>query len=295
MNRPWILFIVDGGPEYGLGHLRRSMALATVFRIHGFAVRMEGKSEASREYLGEVSDGPSPSVVIIDLPYDGDPTQRQVRRMGVPVVGLDYLGRLEPDLQIGVLEQAGWARGEEILVGLEFAVIREFPQPPKHGEGVVVCIGGADVRRIGPKAAQALHDLGESVTLLRGPFSHGNLTDGNKYTTLINPPDFEAHLAGCRWAVTNGGTTMLEAMSLGKPVHVIPQTAAETRLADHILQRGGILGIGLGELRSPAPSYASQTGLVASRLVDGKGAERIVAAITARWLHTPEGCVSGLD
>ena len=102
-----------------------------------------------------------------------------------------------------------------------------------------------------------------------------------------------ALMAGCAWAVANAGTSLMELMSLGKAVHVLPQTREEERFAADLKSQGAILGIGLDMLAPPSPERQAQTALKAASLIDGKGAERIVELcawlIAARSGRIPAG------
>ena len=82
-------------------------------------------------------------------------------------------------------------------------------------------------------------------------------------------------MASCDWAITNGGMTLLELMSLAKPVWVIPQTQAENRLANKLLKAKAILGIG-EKILIPSISQKKIIAKAASLIIDKKGMERIL-------------------
>jgi spore coat polysaccharide biosynthesis predicted glycosyltransferase SpsG len=284
---PLCLILCDGGAGHGLGHLRRSRALALGLKAQGFRVRLECLNPAlAAQTAGAPTAAGKPGIVVIDIPGDGEALRRRWKAAGAFVVGLDYLGPEPPDLLIALHPQPGMPLRGRHLIGLEFAIIREEIRAardaaPGAGRGALVMIGGGDLRRQGEAAARRLAERGEQVTLIEGPLSAAAAPGGDSgaIARLRDPADLAARMAGCAWAVSNGGTTMMELMCLGKAAHVLPQTDAEARFARSVLDRNGILGLGLDVLRPPIDAERRQTGALAAQLVDGRGIERIAAAV----------------
>lgn len=276
-----IEIICDGGPAYGLGHLLRSAALGRVLKQRGHRVRLV---VPSGEKIAPLSDAPNddgePSLHIIDLPYDAGDFVRNARALGVGVLALDYHGDAAPDLSICLFDDSGVPAEGRRAVGLDYAIIRpeiaEYGLCPQ-GDGVLVMIGGGDLRNQGPAAARDLAAKGNHVTLIRGPLC-SDRTGEDGYVTLTNPDDLAKRMAGCAWAVSNGGTSMLEFMNLGKAVQVIPQTKQEQRFAEGILARGGLLGVAADTLDIPDEADRRRVGKMAGSLVDGRGLNRFADA-----------------
>jgi spore coat polysaccharide biosynthesis predicted glycosyltransferase SpsG len=86
-------------------------------------------------------------------------------------------------------------------------------------------------------------------------------------------------MASCAWAVTTGGTTMLEMLCLGKAIHVVPRTEAELAFAQRFAAQGALLGLGLETLQTPAQDLIQTCQQRGPQLVDGKGCERIAFEI----------------
>jgi spore coat polysaccharide biosynthesis predicted glycosyltransferase SpsG len=279
-----VCIVCDGGPHYGIGHMRRSMVVGSAFRDRGYRVRLEGNSSTASEFVRRFESDSGPfGIGIVDLPYDGDEALLRLHRSGIPVIGLDYIGAIAPDLSFSVMTRQGSPDAGDRYVGLEFSIVRQIRRSNDGTGGVLVSVGGADIQRLGPSVAQFLYDSGEDVTLVQGCYAPPLPAEPLPYRTFVDPPDFEMHLQRCQWAVTNGGTTMLELMSIGKAVHAIPQTPAEERLARQIFDRGGLLGVGMDGIRIPKPVDASTVGKMAHRLVDGRGVERIISLIESRY------------
>lgn len=223
------------------------------------------------------------ALCIVDLPYDAGAFVRAAGAAGVAVLGLDYHGDTPPDISVCLFDDSSVSDGARRVIGLDYAIIRaDVAQQGRcpQGEGVLVMIGGADIHNDAPAIARTLAARGARVTLVRGPLCDDDETaagphSGQEYVTLKSPEDLARRMAGCCWAVSNGGTSMLEFMSLGKAVHVIAQTKQERLFAKQVFARGGLIGIGVDSLDVPDAATRRRVGEQAATLVDGRGLERI--------------------
>jgi spore coat polysaccharide biosynthesis predicted glycosyltransferase SpsG len=270
-----IRIVADGSPTYGYGHLSRTHELAFSFEEAGFFVEYVNLRKSSNAGASGVQ---TRDLTLIDLPYDGDHWLADARSKGEGVIGIDYLGRGRPDILIRMNRPLGNVPAHRVFYGLDYAIIRrEIRTAPRVlGNYVLVSIGGADVNDQGALCAGMLSNWGLKTILVRGPLAKQHTLPAARFRVVNEPPDFSRLLGGCGWAVTNGGTTMLEALSMGKAVHVVPQTAEEMRFASELLERGLLLGIGIDSLRPPEPDRIASLGRRASAAVDGQGANRIV-------------------
>ena len=78
------------------------------------------------------------------------------------------------------------------------------------------------------------------------------------------------------WGVTNGGGSMMEMMSLGKAVYVVPQTKEEETIANYIYKHDGILGVGIESISVPSEEIITRVGKKAASMIDGNGLHRIL-------------------
>ena len=274
--------LCDGG-AHGLGHLSRGSALAAALLRRGRRVRLSALSDEGARLLGDRRlDAPGrPSVCVFDLPYEIEPALQERRRQGIASVALDYFGDAGPDLVVSVLERRQPPPAGNRLSGFKYAIVRAeiaALAPAAEGSGVLVLMGGGDVLRRGPAVAARLAALGERVTLVEGPQAPKSPAAPG-VETLRAPSDLPSRMAGCGWAVTNGGVTMTELMCLGKAVHVVPQTDDEERLARRLLDSGVLLGLGEEEVAAPDDARRRAVGSAAGRVFDGLGAERIADEI----------------
>jgi spore coat polysaccharide biosynthesis predicted glycosyltransferase SpsG len=279
-----IELVCDGSHSIGYGHVRRTLTLAEALRRDGRRVRVRGMSHQAQSLLpSKIAQEDDAAVVVFDAPAGVDPWIRRARDAGQVVVALDWFGEVEPDVAIVVYPHHLVRARQRSYVGLEYQMIRaEITEQHRclEGEGVVVMLGGGDVRGQGHLAAGHLANQGLRVSLIQGPLA----TDCEpkvQYEVLVDPHDLPARLASSAWVVTNGGSSMFEAMYLSKAVVALPQTDAEKILATFALERGALLGIGLKYLRRYDREELHPTALRAAALIDGRGAQRVAEIVGA--------------
>ncbi|MEQ8434711.1 MAG: hypothetical protein RIA71_10760 [Oceanicaulis sp.] len=282
MTAPLVEIAVDGGAGLGFGHISRSKVLARALREAGAQVRFDPRSETARAGLGDDPGAAGQSgVLVLDLPYADDAAIKAARAAGRPVAVLDHTGAAEADLAIRTDPRRLPMAAKRCEYGLAYAMIRrEILEQPVSEEGhVLICVGGSDLGDLGVAAARKLAGAGERVVLVRGPLAEPLKRAPDGVDVRVSPPNLPALMAGCRFAVTNAGTTALECMALGKPVHVLAQTEGELATAERFLADGIILGLGLDALASPAPEHAARVAVAGRAQVDGRGAERVAALV----------------
>ncbi|MEQ8406222.1 MAG: hypothetical protein RKE49_14095 [Oceanicaulis sp.] len=298
MSAPRVEIAVDGGAGLGFGHISRSQTLAAALRDAGAIVRFDPRSDAARGSLAGQLDAPDAAqapasapadILVLDLPYGDDAAILGARAAGRRVAVLDHGGEAQADLAIRTDPRPIAMAATRCEYGLAYALIRReiLEQAPRDEGHVLICVGGSDLGDLGVEAAVKLAAAGERVILVRGPMA-SRLTEAPAGVDVrVSPPNLPALMAGCRFAVTNSGTTALECMALGKAVHVLPQTDAERATGEHFLSQGLILGLGLEALESPGPDAVARAGAAGRARVDGRGAARMAALILDLLEPTP--------
>ena len=274
---------VDGGPSLGIGHLTRMHALKEEISRLGATVSLSGESLFSSNLSGPTSSSPSrPEVAVIDLPYPADQLILEYQEKGVPTVVLDHLGKTVPDVTISVDSKFPNQRGAMHYSGLRYSIVRKSlnKQDLQTGGYALVSIGGSDLLEQSNVAAERLINIGASCIVVRGPAaSEVRNPPISNVQYLRNPENFDALFAKSKFVVINGGTTLLEALHLGKSIFVLPQTKGEESFAQRMAQRGLVLGVGLQSVRQPSPRERLWARLVGPVAVDSKGASRIARII----------------
>lgn len=299
---------VEASPSVGLGHLRRSVALAEVaaerritttwvtsswaadldaFGPPAFVDRVDDLD--SRAWIRHVDDG---DMVWIDgqsFPDFG----AEIRARGARVGRIEDTGSgtfdadvlVDPDdSESGVTSSSGGV----VLAGLRYALVRtEFRAVSRRIRAenpVLVAFGGTDVASLTEPACRALIDAGVQVSAVVGP-------------DVPRPPEVEVHdqpvsVADivCRSSVLVGaaGNMVVEAAACGVPSVFVVVAPNQERLARSITEANlgmrvseAFLGVELprlvAESRRPDRHEASSAAL--RDLVDGQGAFRVLDAL----------------
>ena len=274
MSKTEVELVCDGGPEIGYGHIIRMLTLANALRKSGICSHITGISECAKSFLPLQLPMERPAgVIVFDSPLGLDQKIKGARDAGQKVIALDWFGELEPDIAVVIYPHSNVRARLRSYVGLEYQIIRpEIANAPRfqEGEGVVILLGGGDLLGQGHQAATQLAQLGLRVSLIQGPLAT-RCEPSALYEVLVAPPDLPSRLVSSAWLVTNGGSCMFEARCLGK--------ATEATLAKFVCERGGLLGIGFQKLQDRDEMEIRNMAQQAGALVDGRGAERVVAIV----------------
>jgi spore coat polysaccharide biosynthesis predicted glycosyltransferase SpsG len=278
-----VQIVTDGNSTSGFGHLRRSATLSWKLKHCGHKVCVVKASTDHDQVMPKVPmDDGHPDLIVIDLPDDGDSWIDRDKYPTTKYLGLDYSGSIPPDAIVSIIDRHKSPKCLNRFSGLKYAIIREDVlkiSSKIDGKGIVVCIGGSDQLKIGAQISSLLANEFKDVTLIEGPMVQLPLEQSDKFQVFQNPDDFAHRIARCSWAVTNGGSLMMEMMCMGKAVHVIPQTPQEEELANFVYSQGGILGVGNKDLTPPDTDHMQRVSQNAQKLVDGLGLDRIVNII----------------
>ena len=322
-----LIIITEGSPELGAGHLRRSATLAATLADRAPVRLWVLETDAAQMSISEVQDwfsglswehGAAPrfhagEVAILDLePASHRRMWELCAQNGVPCLALDYFdpARL-PDLTINLLDHSGAMRAACAAAGIPgsyhegpgYALIRPSIRarrtPPAASaivRRVLVSMGGADPRGRTLEAANLLaRHTGAQVTVVLGPLVSGALETQVRaaapanFSVVRNPASFEELLAEADVVLTSGGTTLLEALCLGKPVIAFPQNDGETAHAAQFVEKGACAWA------DSLPRVFEDAGLrrsmaeKAARELDGRGVERVaaVALELCKRRHSP--------
>lgn len=272
----------DGGGPYGFGNVRRSTELGEALARRGHAVSFVPLSERAASLCPKHHSNVSQAdVIVLDVPYEGDAVVQQARAWQAKVVALDFDGTEAPDVVISLQAVRRVPAQSKILCGVEYAIIREEihslgTQHETTGE-VLVIVGGGDQDGLTQRIVDRLPNIPTCV--VQGPAGAPLNLERDGLRIVTNPPDLPQLMTRCAWAVTTGGTTMLEMLCLGKAIHVVPRTEPEQIFAQRFADQAALLGLGLEPLRTPTMDQIAACQQRGPQLVDGKGCERIAIEI----------------
>jgi len=276
-----IEIMTGGSPELGYGHLKRSDVLAKHLKDYGHTVFLRDVT-ATLSDSEELSNSSRVNCRIFDLPPQLEKAFSESSFSQEFSVSLDGK-EMQSDLNFSIFKH-GDSKSVRSYSGYEFAIISDdflnFNQDSLYlrtsYSNVCVCLGGGDILRQGPVIAERLCTLGFNVVLVCGPFITYRIDDINPGVNVIDRPSNIYELfQKADWVVANGGGTLFEALCMGKPVISCPQTVLEEVIAQDLLVKGALLGLGLGDALHPNFSKVNEATEVAMKTFDGKGKDRI--------------------
>jgi spore coat polysaccharide biosynthesis predicted glycosyltransferase SpsG len=309
------LFDARGSRTQGLGHVVRSLALADRLAAVGFRVTFlppgspRARAQVQRRgypvrSLRALPARLSPTVLVVDRPDVSAVVLRAHRRRwpAVRIVALDYYGasRAGTDAIVNLNEArvriSAAAPGR--YVGLQYAILRDSfrrrrarPQSPRERcRRLAIAFGATDPYNWTPQAIRVLQwfvSEGMKVEALT-PQAVRPVAAGVRIHAQL--PDPARLLSSCDAAMIGGGTLMMECACLGVPAIVVPRTPAERQFARRFVEGGAVILVNSGRqlpsqalaeaVRAVAPkTRRRRMALAGRRLVDGRGAERIVRLI----------------
>jgi len=278
----------DGGGRHGFGNIRRSLELGRRLARLGLTVELRPLSAEAAKLAGCPfgTPGARSEIVVLDVPYRGDAWLASARELGARVLALDYEGATAPDLVVSLQAVRPLPPGTRHRVGLDYAIIRsEFleaiPASPQADGPALVMLGGGASAELTTRITRQVAALADTVVLVQGPLASpiGAAMLPSSVRVVCEPDNLVALIAGCSWAVTTGGTALLEFVHLGRAVHALPRTPAEAAFAGLLAARSALLGIGEKGLKAPTPAQRDHCAQTGPRLIDGRGCERIAELI----------------
>jgi spore coat polysaccharide biosynthesis predicted glycosyltransferase SpsG len=278
----------DGGGCHGIGNICRSLELGRRLARFGYEVSFRPLSSDAANLAGLAfgADVGKADVVVLDVPYFGDVWSKAANEGGARVLALDYEGAVAPDLVVSLQAVRALAPGTRHLVGLDYAIIRsEFLAPTtkgSHGEGfVLVMLGGGAPAEQTERILRQVAAVASNVVLVQGPLAAGiGLGAIPSCVRVVNQPEnLAALMAGCSWAVTTGGASLMELVHLGRAVYVLPRTPAEATFVAIFAGHSVVFGIGEDSLDCPTAAQREHCAVVGPRLIDGRGCERLAELI----------------
>jgi hypothetical protein len=309
-----VRFVAAAGPTIGRGHLARALSLAETGLAGDVASELElqgGPLTSAERRRADASGlrvmGPGGrvdpnTVVVIDVP---EPTGVAARfdpsRLAVFDDRETLAGRAAVVIQPSLPAWGGGASVGGILAGYEFApvsaAIRERRDVALAARGherprVFTCLGGSDPELVTERLVGALAAVPDVALDVVVGATYAGPTEGWPIEPLRDPDDFVDRLASADVAVLGAGTIKFEAACLGRPMVLVAAaddqvlvgppfsaTGAARYLGDGRSIDPGLVAEEVRELLSDRDAR-HELGATAARIVDGRGAERIMAVVS---------------
>ncbi len=316
--------VTTAGPGEGRGHLARSIAMAEALAAAGAEVSLEllrGRPSAAQaarlEELGVLA-GASTSgrAVLVDLPDPNEIGERWPTSMLAIFDDREtYEGGAQIIIQPSLATWSGAAQAGSVLAGYDFAPIRASirelaarSQQETAPSEVLICFGGSDPADVSGRIAQAVASDGTwRTTVIVGPDYRGRLVDRlaagvdpGEGAVVRDPQDLDVRLATATLVVGGAGTMKFELALLGRPIVLLAVADDQLPVGPPFAATGAARFLGDGRTIEPAAVRAAVTelmrraanrsamGAIGRRVVDGLGADRVVAALATITEVTPD-------
>lgn len=283
--------------------LTKSIGLEKIIPKNFTVRKISGRSSDLQKTIKEIN----PEMIILDKLRIGS-DEMGVLVSNAKVIAIDYVGKNKKMLRNGInmLYPESGAQGVGFLSGFKFTILSDSVRNrrpikiSKSVSNVLVVQGGTDTRCNIPKIIDSMNDIHKKIRInvvVGVSFKcwrelHKSMNDSpHKINLFHNVTDMGRIMKKNDMAVTAGGMTSLELCHLGIPSVIVCGEPFEDETA--VLLESNGFGINLGYRKNPSKkkiarainelmsNYELRRGMNVKgrRLVDGKGAERIVRHI----------------
>ena len=249
-----ILFLTEGGKEYGRGHITRCEAVAQALTEYwknscffidapeaftvingGETVFFDWKNDWKR-LKNEIERAKALyniQAIYIDSYHMEGSLLRKLNNLKLPLFIMDdqamydytYGTIINPTISASKkdykLHDAASLHTGVVVAPLREAFWYEEPLPYLQRKGILVTLGGSDMTDTLEEIASALADYPEEVTVLTSGAFIEPRGSVKIQTAFIDPWQMKNHIKNCRMIVCAGGGTLLEAACCGTPAIVV--------------------------------------------------------------------------
>jgi spore coat polysaccharide biosynthesis predicted glycosyltransferase SpsG len=284
----YILYFTDYNHKIGFGNYSRSKNLFInlkkefkVFLIYNLTT-IKKIENIKKKY-------PRPVIIIFDTPQ----INKQLfnfYKIYAKIIFFDYFGKLIPNYNIIIFKHHNVRAKNKFFVGLKYInlknkVLNLKILNKKIEKKILISLGGGDIKNQSIRIAKYLIKKGYKVTILYGPtfksklnFKDSNLKiyyNSKKYLKIFN---LHTNI------ITNGGSTMFEAVYLNKNVYVLPQSLKEANLAKLFNEKKLIIDYGFNKFYKLNLNIFNSIKKSNQKIVDNKGINRVYKIIKNIYL-----------
>jgi spore coat polysaccharide biosynthesis predicted glycosyltransferase SpsG len=318
---PKLLISTYGGHRLGTGHIFRDLEVAKLlvgkmrisYQVDGSGgagkiFKQRGVKHILAGNLKKSAAGLGPDMILYDKPYALGPI-KDIEPYKGKILALDYFfyndRRINAAVNIMNHYYLSSHKINRLFDGVQYAIVRDEiirlrrdrKTIARKVRNVLITFGGADPRNNTRRAIDILNSLSGqrlNITIILGYIFRKDLelaalkrlTNGpHKYTVKNKVMNMADLMAQTDLAFCGAGTTMMELLTIGCPVIVLPQNQQEADLAKKLERKGALLlmdhsiPLNIAGKRTasllldhPARKKLADIG---RRLFDGRGKQRI--------------------
>jgi spore coat polysaccharide biosynthesis predicted glycosyltransferase SpsG len=233
-----VLIFTIASPVIGGSHYKRMEALDKALKTKNAESYIYTDLAKFRDQIVRTKEK---IIALIDVPssYGGDLSF--LLKSHAKVVGYEYSGALVFDYNVTpfLSKNRLFNAKKEIYSGLEYFILREELIQQKKliqstSDSVLITLGAGRTKRNALALRKQLlnQSNGQEVEIIVGKFSKEIIL----FRPYIkrNPSDFVKRLSSCGIVFTNGGSTLVESIYLGKKIVCWPQTRLESEFSRYL-------------------------------------------------------------
>ncbi len=248
-----IVFVVEAGKEHGIGHLKRSLQLASLLKqdtlilietggdsissLEPLLLKQEHQFITSRDNPEKLVESSAVELLIQDRRHLSQKWSEFCHTHSIPQIALDGYGlpAAEIEVLINPLFHHGPKHANFDTLAYQYIDTSSLKRPRKIAHfDVLVSLGGSDPAQGARLIVQDLVKMGLNVCLIQGPLSEYSWADSMEGLSLIqNPKSLLPYIEHSDVVITSVGLTLIEALSLQKKCILFSPTLYHDTIARH--------------------------------------------------------------
>ena len=268
----------------GGGHLVRMKEVRKIVISKGFLCEIFLDEDSLINFLS--SEKEKRSIALIDLPEDFEINLDKLFSIKECIkIGYELGRNLIPDYNLVPFQfkSRKFLAKQEIKSGLEYLVIRDEVRKIKEKKEqnivpqILISLGSGETYDQAIKLFKKIRKICRckyKILVVLGPHARKKII--LKRGVLNSPENFPELLNSSSTVITNGGTTLVESLYLGKKVYCIPQNNDEKEFSVFLSDLYKFRLIEKSEWNPRLIDFSENENTNRNELIDGLGGERVV-------------------
>ncbi|MGL4394771.1 MAG: methyltransferase domain-containing protein [Brevinema sp.] len=238
-----VLFIVQSGKKYGIGHLKRALTISEYYEEPFIWVLTDLKDTSSLSSLlnnipheiSQMNDHPEQKnifihkhfdMIVVDCDQLNSKFIAVLNKLEIPVIALDNaeVGRCAEvfvaPLPSRKVKTANFKQLYQTPINEEYFQISEQKQP----RNILISLGGSDPHKNTDRIVKALKDQHYMITVIQGPLATYSFDEYSNVKVISNVDSLVPYIQQNDIIICGPGSTLVEAMAAQKKVIAVPHT-----------------------------------------------------------------------